>query len=259
MKITEHLDALRREGALLADAAAATELDAPVPTCPDWRLADLLLHTGQIHRWAASYLDRGLQERLDDAGEQEVFGPRPSDAAMLDWYREGHAALVDTLAKAPADIECWTFMPAPSPLAFWTRRQAHETTVHRIDADAAAGRLGPEVPAGLALDGIDELLHGFLRRHRSRLHSEQPRTLLIRPTDGAGDGGPWHVTISPAPVAVTTADETADGPADLTLTGPAHDLYLLLWNRLPADAPARVDLDGDTTLLDLWRAKAAIG
>lgn len=256
MKITEHLDALRREGVLLAEAAAGTDLSAPVPTCPDWRLTDLLRHTGQVHRWAASYLDRGLQERLDDAGEREVFGPDPSDAALLDWYREGHAALVHTLATAPADIDCWTFLPASSPLAFWTRRQAHETAVHRIDADAAAGRPGPEVPTELALDGVDELLRGFLRRDRSRLHSDRPRTLLIQDADGLAS---WHATVNPGPLDVVTGTEALTRPAELTITGPAHDLYLLLWNRLPAGIPARVHLDGDESLLDLWRAKAQVG
>ncbi|WP_031071415.1 maleylpyruvate isomerase family mycothiol-dependent enzyme [Streptomyces sp. NRRL WC-3742] len=256
MKITEHLDALRREGALLAEAAAATDLSAPVPTCPDWRLADLLRHTGQVHLWAASYPARGFQERLDDAGEREVFGPDPSDAALLDWYRESHAALVDTLATAPADTECWTFLPAPSPLAFWARRQAHETAVHRIDADAAAGRPGPEVEAALALDGVDELLRGFMRRDRSQLHSDEPRTLLIQDADGLAS---WHVTVNPGPLEVVSGEEAPAGPAELTITGPAHDLYLLLWNRLPAGVPARVRLDGDESLLDLWRAKAQVG
>src|ERR687888_2334598 len=35
--VHEHLDALRREGDRLGAAAAATDLDPPIPTCPEWR------------------------------------------------------------------------------------------------------------------------------------------------------------------------------------------------------------------------------
>lgn len=35
-------------------------------------------------------------------------------------------------------VDCWTFLDAPSPLAFWARRQAHETAIHRADAQLAA-------------------------------------------------------------------------------------------------------------------------
>ncbi|MGW2254184.1 maleylpyruvate isomerase family mycothiol-dependent enzyme [Kitasatospora sp. NPDC001660] len=252
MEISEHIDALRREGALLADAAARADLTAPVPTCPDWQVADLLRHIGLVHRWAAAHPARGLREPLDLDGGGEPVGPAPSGAALLDWYREGHAALVDTLVAAPADVDCWSFLPAPSPLAFWARRQAHETAIHRFDADAAAGTDGPRADTALALDGVDELLRGFLVRPRSRLRSEKPRTVLVRATDGPGT---WRVTISQEPPAVTT-DEPAE--ADLTITGPAHELYLLLWNRLPAEHAEATTSTGDESLLRLWRETAAV-
>ncbi|MFF2147867.1 maleylpyruvate isomerase family mycothiol-dependent enzyme [Kitasatospora sp. NPDC058190] len=269
MEISAHIDALRREGTLLTEAAARTDLAAPVPTCPDWRLRDLLRHVGHVHRWAATYPSRGLRAPLDPAGEQEAVGPAPSDAGLLDWFREGHAALVAALAEAPAEVECWSFLPAPSPLAFWARRQAHETAVHRFDADAAAGSPGPAVDTALALDGIDELLRGFMVRSRSKVRSDRLRTFQVRTTDGPGS---WRLTITHEPLSVST--EECPEPADLTLTGPAHQLYLLLWNRLtveqverggrseqaePAGQAGQVEVSGDRDLLDLWRDTAAIG
>ncbi|MER7585102.1 maleylpyruvate isomerase family mycothiol-dependent enzyme [Kitasatospora sp. NPDC097691] len=253
MEITEHIDALRHEGIRLAEAAARTDLSAPVPTCPEWQLRDLLQHVGHVHRWATAFPARGLRAPLDDAGEEAVVGPMPSDAALLDWFREGHATLVDALTEAPADVDCWTFMPASSPLAFWARRQAHETAVHRHDADAAAGTPGPAVDTALALDGIDELVRGFMTRSRSTLRSDQPRTLRVRPTDGPGS---WLLTITQEPPAVTTGESAS--PADLTLTGPAQDLYLLLWNRLPGEQAADVEQAGDRRLLDFWREAAVV-
>lgn len=152
------------------------------------------------------------------------------------------------LEKAPADLACWTFLPAPSPLAFWARRQAHETAVHRVDAESAAGPAGgfavptPTDPA-FAEDGIAELLTCFTPWPHGRLRSERPRTLLVRPTDRPAA---WLVTISQDPVVVTEGA----GPADCTVGGPAHDLYLMLWNRLPAD---RIQASGDLSVLDLWQ------
>ncbi|MFF7995389.1 maleylpyruvate isomerase family mycothiol-dependent enzyme [Kitasatospora xanthocidica] len=253
MEITEHIDALRHEGIRLADAAARTDLSAPVPTCPDWQLRDLLRHVGYVHRWAAAIPARGLRAPLDGADADAAVGPMPSDAALLDWFREGHAALVRTLADAPADVECWSFLPAPSPLAFWARRQAHETAVHRHDADAAAGEPGPVVDTALALDGIDELLRGFMTRGRATLRSDRPRTLRVRATDGPGS---WHLAITHEPLTVTTGESPE--PADLTLTGPAHELYPLLWNRLSAEQARKVEPAGDLDLLDLWRDAATI-
>ena len=71
----------------------------------------------------------------------------------------------EALRSAPADLECWTFLPADSPLAFWARRQAHETTIHRVDVESISASLTP-LDAQLSADGIDELLFGFASRGR---------------------------------------------------------------------------------------------
>jgi hypothetical protein len=44
-------------------------------------------------------------------------------------------------------------------------RQAHETAIHRADAQSAAGTK-PEYPAEFAADGINELIMGFGRRRK---------------------------------------------------------------------------------------------
>ncbi|MFB7382786.1 hypothetical protein ACFC0A_35840, partial [Kitasatospora purpeofusca] len=155
------------------------------------------------------------------------------------------------LAPPPAHHRRTSPPPAPSPIADSAPLLAHETAVHRIDADAAAGTEGLATAPELALDGFDELLRGFLSRGRSTLRSERPRTVLVSTTDGPGR---WLATVSEEPLSV----ELTEAPADLTLTGPARDLYLLLWNRLPAGT-GRVEHSGDETLLALWRETATIG
>jgi uncharacterized protein (TIGR03083 family) len=90
----------------------------------------------------------------------------PPDGQLHDWYLSGLDALVSGLASADPGMPAWTFLPAPSPLAFWARRQAHETAIHRADAELAAGSR-PSYPAELAADGVDELLTGFTARQGS--------------------------------------------------------------------------------------------
>ncbi|MGC0381054.1 uncharacterized protein (TIGR03083 family) [Streptomyces sp. SAI-129] len=108
------------------------------------------------------------------SGAEGHTGPRPADALtdldgtpLLTWFREGHGRLVDTLAGAAPDVRCWHFLPAPSPLAFWARRQAHETAVHRIDAESARGGEPTGVGVDFAVDGVDELLCAFHAREKS--------------------------------------------------------------------------------------------
>lgn len=173
MQIPELIPALADAGHRLASAADRAGLDAKTPSCPDWTVRDLLFHQGSVHRWAA----RTVREPISGPHEQVGGDPlraaaqRPPDDELLDWFREGHAALVETLQQAPSDLECWAFLPAPSPLHFWARRQAHETTMHRVDAEQAAGQVSPIDPA-LAADGVDELLTGFVSRRRGKLRTE---------------------------------------------------------------------------------------
>ena len=245
MDFDTHLRHLTEQGEGLVASAAAAGLDAPVPTCPEWAVRDLVTHQSQVHRWATSYV---LTGRTTPPGEGDKLEEPPGDDELLDWFRAGHETLVAALRDAPDDLACWSFLPAASPREFWARRQAHETTIHRVDADRAAGqtsRIDPE----LAADGIDELLHGFFARPRGSLVSDPPRKLAIDATD---TGNAWTLTIGPE---ARTTVSTLDADADCVARGKTADLYLLLWNRGGRD---NLTIDGDKTLLDLWQQKATI-
>lgn len=243
METAEFVRTLDREGLLLAAAAEAAGADAEVPTCPRWRVRDLLRHTGTVHRWAAAFVAEGHTSYHPEGGLPDLDG-----AELLDWFREGHRHLVGTLAGAPADVTCWHFLPAPSPLAFWARRQAHETTVHRFDAETARGGRPSELDPGFAADGIDELLCAFHARPKSRVRSAEPRVLRVRATDT--EGAVWTVRLSQEPP-VTERDDA--GEADCEIAGPAGQLYLALWNRLPFP-----QVTGDAAIAALWRENSAV-
>ena len=56
MDVATHIEALRREGELMAAATDVVDADAAVPTCPEWRVRDLVRHMGGVHRWATGYV-----------------------------------------------------------------------------------------------------------------------------------------------------------------------------------------------------------
>jgi uncharacterized protein (TIGR03083 family) len=264
MDVAEHLDHLADAGSRLAAAAGRAALSDPVPTCPEWSVRDLVRHTGAVHRWATMHV-RDRPAQVIRRPQEELVGGWPPDDDLLAWFRNGHETLLAELRAAPADLECATFLSAPSPLAMWSRRQAHETTIHRIDAELAAGVTSPVDPA-LAADGIDELLTCFITRPGRGPHREVPAALAIRPTDV--DAG-WTVRLSPDDVEVARdgAEVALDAPgalgdeADVVVRGPASDLYLLVWNRAFADDLVEkgvVSVDGDASLLDHWRAQVQV-
>ncbi|MEV6962580.1 maleylpyruvate isomerase family mycothiol-dependent enzyme [Streptomyces sp. NPDC051207] len=248
METARFLEVLDAEGTLLAAAAERAGTGAEVPACPGWKMRDLLRHTGAVHRWAAAFVaeEHTSPRRIED-------GPELDGAELIAWYRDSHRGLVKTLAAAPPDVRAWTFHPAPSPspLAFWTRRQAHETAVHRFDAEGAPGAAPPSSPtpvgAEFAVDGIDELLRGFHARPKSRVRTDEPRVLRVRATD---TDAVWTVRLSAEPP-VATPNDSAD--ADCELSGPAGQLYLALWNRLPVPS-----VSGDRSLAALWQERSAI-
>jgi len=252
---------LREEGGLLAAAAQRAGPGAAVPACPGWRVRDLLKHVGYVHRWAAGYVREQHPRWVDRASEEEILGGGPGDDALVDWFRDGHAALLKALETAEEDMTCWTFLAAPSPLAFWARRQAHETAIHRVDAEQAAAGAGEagngEAGAGagdgavfaprFAADGVDELIMGFLDRDAKRGTWDGPPGVLgLHADDGAAGAAHWRVAARPGQL--TVAREA--GPADCDVTGPATGLYLLLWNRRDAGG---LQVRGDAAKLTGFR------
>jgi uncharacterized protein (TIGR03083 family) len=257
VKIAEHLDELRRQGELLAAAADQTGLSTAVPSCPSWQVKDLLRHTGYIHRWAARHITECPREVIGGPSEAEILRGGAADPDLLDWFRAGHTALVETLAAADPAVACATFMSAPSPLAFWARRQAHETAIHRADADSAAATT-PDYPAEFAADGIDELITGFGARPNPSADGGLLRVVTADTPDA------WsielrHDRLQPRrePEADTAASAERPGSTGCTVSGPASGLYLYLWNRVGV-AEAGITITGDPALLASWLAAVKV-
>lgn len=247
MQVDELLDSLDCEGAAFIEAVRVGGLDEEIPTCPGWRARHLVAHLGAVHRWAAAQVNGSATEMVGGASEAEMLAQAPPENELLDWFSAGHRALVESLRRAPVDLQCWTFLDAPSPRAFWVRRQAHETAVHRADAELAVGSL-PRFAPDFACDGIEEVLFGFSRRRRPS--SESVAVLGLEATDCECA---WRIHMGKEGVSA----RPGSGPADCVLSGTASDLYLFAWNRLPGDAPSLAGT-GDAAAVELWRETVRI-
>ncbi len=248
MEVSNYIGFVTSEGELFAAAAEHGELSVDIAACDDWDMRGLVRHLGVIHLWAAANVAYPSDDWLDvdELAALNGYWPDlgsswPDDAELVSWYRQTHKNLVRVLESAPVDVECFTFLPAPTPLTMWARRQASEIAVHRFDAEASRG-IESHFEPQFAADMLDELLSCFAPRPRE-LEVDTERTIGIHAHDVDEH---WHLTIGPQGIKTSRQDRDAD----LTVTATAAELYLLFWNRTP---DSNATLAGDTDLMDLWR------
>lgn len=239
MDLDGYLAVIATEAARMAAVAQEAGLDAKTPTCPAWNIRKLILHQGEVHRWATAV----VAGRYTSFAKlpKDTLGKLPTDAETFDWFRDGVATLIDTLATGDPAVEYDMFLREPqmSRLLLWARRQAMELCIHRVDAESAVGRC-TAFPPKVAAEGIDEFLTAFITRGKGAVHRDTPHTIAFVPDDVEDR---WTVTISEGPL--TTARAHVEN-SECAVSGPASDMFLALWNRLPTDA---MKVEGDTSLL----------
>lgn len=253
MDVSDYIGFVAEQGDCFAAAAEHGELGVRIAACPDWDMADLVRHLGMIHLWAAANVAFPEPDWLDvnELPDLVRYWPRlagesgeyPDDAELVGWYRETLANLIEVLKSAPADVAAFTFLPAPTPLTMWARRQASEIAIHRFDAEQARG-ITSHFDMQFATDMLDEVLSGFAPRPRS-LELEREVVIHVHADDSDEH---WYLTLR----SDGTETSRTGGDADLAVRGSASDLYLLLWNRT---VDSTVSMSGDTDLMTLWRRK----
>ena len=230
-----YLGHLRADGGALVDAARLG-LGAQVPSCPNWRVGDLVAHVGRMHQWVTEIVSTRAAARVDAT----ALPPPPGPGQLLVWFATGVERLAFTLAEAGPDARVWNWAGAEPTAAFWFRRMAHETAMHRWDAQSAHGRATPIDPL-LASDGIDELLEVFLPL--AAPGADLGGSLHLHASDTAGE---WLV----CPGEQGPKVQRSHAAADAVARGPACTLLLCLWRRV---APAALDTDGDAAILARWQ------
>src|SRR6266545_251340 len=138
------LAALRADGPAFRAAVAEAAPDAPVPACPVWTVAQLTGHLASIYGWVAGHVGRGVTTRQEPRS-------REAGTATVAEFDERFGALVTLLDSLDPELPAWNWAPQSKKVAFWHRRMAHETAVHRWDAQMAVGLtevLDTWLPAG---------------------------------------------------------------------------------------------------------------
>ncbi|HZU11323.1 MAG TPA: maleylpyruvate isomerase family mycothiol-dependent enzyme [Chloroflexota bacterium] len=261
MTLTKEADlqALRRDSVTLAEAARQ-DLTVPIPSCPGWSMADLVVHTGGVHRAQARIVTTRAQEPMGIAremfdGVRGLLGWLESStlmggesdlsaipAGLVDWFEEGAAILVAALAEADPEEAVWSWSD-DHRVQHYLRMMPIETAIHRWDAQNAVGQVEP-VERPLAAEGIShtfEVMMPSRRAHRQAPPGEGESFRFVM------NDGPevWTVRFPGEPV--VRAD--GEGKVDLTLSGSASDLMLFLWGRLPVD---RLEAAGDVGLVQRY-------
>ncbi len=244
------------DGAQLLDAAERSGLDAPVPSCEGWTMGDLVWHIGEV--W--DFWGLVVREQITDVDvlRQQPDLPRPSDDLLMTWVAASRVAVHNTLVDTPPDTEVWTWTGQNRDVQWVRRRMAHETAVHRWDAERVVG--DPyRIPIAMAADGIEEFLQYFAARGRSEplggtvhLHcTDTDRDVATGSDDISKVNGEWMINRLDAD---GIDFEPTHAKGDTAIRGRASDLLLWLWGR---DA-GPVEVLGDADLAARFRSGSGV-
>lgn len=238
----QFLDSTRGESARLAAAYRSADPATPVPSCPGWTLAKLVKHTGTAQAWARTIAERRSTEPVDTRGID--LGLPADEAAYGDWFEAGAQRLVDVLRALDPGERIWSWAGDDRAL-FWSRRMAHETAMHRWDAQHAAGGAPDPIDTPLARDGIDERFDNLpaTAARAGVSPTGDGETVHLHATDCEGE---WLVRLTPDGAAVSHGH----GKGDVAARGSVSDLLLVVYGRLPAET---LEVFGDTALLARFR------
>jgi uncharacterized protein (TIGR03083 family) len=246
------LRSIASDGATMAEIAGELPPDTAVPSCPGWTMRDLIEHTGIVHRHKAETVAGGW---VDESPPRPLG---PVDGDLVGWFSDGLDDLLAVLSTADLAQPTYTWCDHDHSASWWVRRMAHETAVHRADAELAAGRT-PHLDPVLAADGVDEVLDEMIvggpawgvvtpRPQVIRLEAADRRWQLRTATFSGTSPDTGRTYDMP------TLVHDPDGVADAVVSTDPATLDLWLWGRceLPSNA-----VTGEGGLVSLVRAIAA--
>ena len=254
----DYLSTLQRESARFASVIGEADHNAPVPTCPEWNVADLIWHVTEVqHFWATV-----VEDLLQDPGTVPPL-IRPEDRDLSEMFARQSVRLHDALERRNAEDACWSWHDDGHSVGWVRRRQAHEALIHRVDAEIATDARTP-IERDLGVDGVDEIL-------RVNIDLGNPPEWATFEKDGTSarvetsDGlAAWSMNfgrfVGSSPVSGNDYDFVA---AELTspiseptviIGGAPEDLDLWLWGRGSLDS---LSVSGDPGIAEKLREAAA--
>jgi uncharacterized protein (TIGR03083 family) len=211
-------------------AAAAGHFDVEVPSCPGWRVRDVLQHLIEVYGFWSHVVEDRLSTRPTSGGPDAV-----ADDHLVSRFLLGVHHLTDVLGSADQSAPVYTWAPAQQDVAFVTRHQVQETAVHGFDVARAVGAAWT-LALDAAVDGVEEFLT-FSVSSRSD-PADPPRPALdgvlgLRCTDADAR---WTVEDDVEPGTVRFGAGLRDDA--VVIEAPAADLLVWLYRRirLPGEA-----------------------
>ncbi|WP_168200952.1 maleylpyruvate isomerase family mycothiol-dependent enzyme [Allokutzneria sp. NRRL B-24872] len=249
MNTSAYLKAVVDQTRVFADWVDGRDATAPVPTCPKWTLADLVDHVAATQRMVAMLVGERMSQP-DEAFARYV--PAPADSAEWRAWLTGSAAAAERAFESVSDdTPVWDPSGAEAGVPFWSRRLFGEISVHRADAAATVGATY-ELEPGPAAEAIQDWLETLTSRGYWENRPDFADALR-------GTGQTLHFHASDAGAAWLARRERdgivlerTGGEADVTLSGPADQLLLVLSRRGSLETASGLEVRGDRAMLDLW-------
>jgi uncharacterized protein (TIGR03083 family) len=245
----DRIQVIDTESARLAEVLAQADPAARVPTCPDWDAAALLWHVTGVQRFWADVLAKDPHTEEEVAALEQ--GDVPPPASVADVLRLREAATADLLAQLralPDEQPRWSWWESDQTVGFTRRMQTYEATMHRVDAELAAGLpvspIAPEVAAG-AVDHCVDVMWGWMP---DWAQYEQLAIVELAATDS---GARWLVEIGhwfgTGPESGNEFDmaravrASRAAVATATVTASAEQLARWAWGRAPEAQSVTID------------------
>ena len=222
MELSELLIVAEQAGRSLI-ASAEKDLDAIVPTCPEWNNLELLNHMKMVWWFGASQINAGNENERVVPSDEMKNSPLEQLENLLNEFQ-------DNDFSSP----CWSWTTNKT-VGFWVRRMAHENTVHNWDTEGTLNTRS-SISTLLALDGIEEKLFMF------RADANFPNASIhLHCTDCEGE---WMLASSGGELEI----KREHGKGDAAVRGRAKDIFLYLWGR----GRENLECFGDEEIINTW-------
>jgi uncharacterized protein (TIGR03083 family) len=244
------LTSLRADGAAFVTAISEPDvLGLRVPSCPEWTVAELARHVGSIYGFVRAHAARGITDRPAPVSEFLAVAPAADDPAIAAWFADQLAQVDAFLEALDPDLPAYNWAPQAKVAGFWHRRMAHETAVHRWDAQLAT-TLPEPIEAKLAADTVAEVLDSWIPAGRRKFHVDVYGMVHLIAADL---GIEWYARLRGEGIALLDTDTLLDAdehPARAAASGNASDLALALWGRVTFEL---LETAGDPALFEALR------
>ncbi len=218
-------------------AAAIPDAPVAVPSCPGWTTDDLAKHMAHVYLGQAFVVETGSQ-----AENKEHLAHYPRTDDYLEFMAWGFEAITKALDINRPERSTWSWHHSDHSIDFWFRRMAHETVIHRIDAELAIGAVTP-IDEALALDGVDEVLD-FLPLTGSWPEVPNLDFGIVSIVASTKNGSKvWDLNFTNEAATVSAVAES-NGAARLVISGDAEAMDLYLWGRIDSSDP-RISITGE--------------